>query len=84
MVESGVLCTWTGELENGSETVSSLVELETIFILESLGAAIPDNLTLHLNSALKGESVDGAKLEQLLLGKPADDLRGLQGQAGAG
>ena len=38
----------------------------------------------HLNSALKGESVDGAKLEQLLLGKPADDLRGLQGQAGAG
>ena len=38
----------------------------------------------HLNSALKGESVDGAKLEQLLLGKPADDLRGLQGQARPG
>ena len=43
-----MLCTWTGELENGSETVSSFVELEPIFILESLGATVPDNLTLHL------------------------------------
>ena len=48
VVESGMLCTWTGELENGSETVSSFVELEPIFILESLGATVPDNLTLHL------------------------------------
>ena len=48
VVESGMLCTWTGELENGSETVSSFVELEPIFILESLGTTIPDNLTLHL------------------------------------
>ena len=38
----------------------------------------------HLNPALEGESVDGAKLEQLLLGKPADDLRRLQGQARPG
>ena len=38
----------------------------------------------HLNPALKGESVDGAKLEQLLLGKPADDLGRLEGQARAG
>ena len=38
----------------------------------------------HLNPALKGESVDGAKLEQLLLGKPADDLGRLEGQARPG
>ena len=43
-----MLWTWAGELENRSETVSSFVEMETIFILESLGATIPDNLTLHL------------------------------------
>ena len=38
----------------------------------------------HLNPALKGESVDGAEFEELLLGKPADDLWRLQGQARAG
>ena len=48
VVESGMLWTRTGELENRSETVSSFVELEPIFILESLGATIPNNLTLHL------------------------------------
>ena len=48
VVKSGMLRTRTGELENRSETVSSFVKLETVFILKSLGATIPDNLTLHL------------------------------------
>ena len=38
----------TGELENRSEAMSSFVEMKTIFVLKSLGATIPDNLTLHL------------------------------------
>ena len=48
MVESGVLWAGTGELENGSKTVSSLVETETVFILKSLRATIPNNLTFYL------------------------------------
>ena len=48
MVESSMLWAGTGELKNRGEAVSSFVELETVFLLKSLGATIPDNLTLHL------------------------------------